>query len=93
MRPILSSLVIVIVLSSCAIFHSGLKLSEIPRIDREQLLKTMDDPNLTILDVRTSQDWYEATLKIKGAIRETPAEWTHWISKYPKDRRYVLYCE
>ncbi len=90
-RSLLSGVLIVVLLAACALIKPGLLLSEVPRIDKAELLKLLDDPNVTILDVRTDQDWTEATQKIKGAVREKPAEFSTWAMKYPKDRRYVLY--
>jgi len=90
-RSLLSGLLIAVVLAACALIKPGLLLSEVPRIDKSELLKLLDDPNVTILDVRTNQDWTEATQKIKGAVREIPSEFSIWAMKYPKDRLYVLY--
>ncbi len=90
-RSVLSDSLLVVLLAACALIRPGLLLSEVPRIDKAQLLKLIDDPNVTILDVRTNQDWTAATQKIKGAVREKPAEFPTWAMKYPKDRRYVLY--
>ncbi len=90
-RSLLSGFLICVLLAACALFKPGLLLSEVPRINKADLLKLLDDPNVTILDVRTNQAWTEATQKIKGAVREKPSEFSTWALKYTKDRRFVLY--
>jgi rhodanese-related sulfurtransferase len=65
---------------------------EVPRMTKEQLKALLDDPDVVILDVRTSRDWKGSEKKIKGAIRENPKGFESWAHKYPKDKRLVLYC-
>ncbi len=48
--------VAVILFASCAFARPGLKLADVQRIEPEKLLSMMNDPNITILDVRTNQD-------------------------------------
>lgn len=93
MKRVLLLGIAIILLASCALVSPGLRLSEVPRIEPERLLSMMNDPDVTILDVRTGQDWTEATHKIKGAVREAPGEFSRWALKYPRDRKYILYCE
>lgn len=65
---------------------------EVPRMTKEQLKALLNDPDVVILDVRTSRDWKGSEKKIKGAIRENPKGFESWAHKYPKDRTLVLYC-
>lgn len=65
---------------------------EVPRMTKEQLKALLDDPDVVILDVRTSRDWKGSEKKIKGAIRENPKGFESWAHKYPKDKTLVLYC-
>lgn len=85
--------VAVILFASRTLARPGLRLADVQRIEPERLLSMMNDPNVRILDVRTNQDWTEATHKIKGAIREAPGEFSRWALKYPRDLKYILYCE
>ncbi len=64
---------------------------EAPRITKEKLKSMMGDANVTIIDVRAGHDWTDSKSKIKGAVREDPAEVKQWMSKYPKDRTIVFY--
>ncbi len=64
----------------------------VPRMGIEELKQQMDNPNLTIIDVRKPGDWADATTKIKGSIREDPPTVTTWMAKYPIDRTLVFYC-
>ena len=51
----------------------------------------LDSPDLTLIDMRFGRDWTDATLKIKGAVREDPMKPGQWIDKYPKDKMLVFY--
>jgi len=64
----------------------------VPRMCIEELKQQMDNPNLTIIDVRKSNDWADATTKIKGSIREDPPTVTTWMTKYPENKTLVFYC-
>ena len=63
-----------------------------PRMSVEELKSRLDDPALAVIDVRQPRDWDESSIKIKGAVREDPANVAAWASKYPKDKTIVLYC-
>jgi rhodanese-related sulfurtransferase len=65
---------------------------EVPRMTKEQLKALLNDPDVVILDVRTSRDWKGSEKKIKGAVRENPKRFKSWAHKYPKDKALVLYC-
>lgn len=65
---------------------------EAPRITKEELRASLNDPDVVILDVRTSRDWKGSEKKIKGAVRENPKRFKSWAHKYPKDKALVLYC-
>ena len=52
---------------------------EIPEMSIKELKARLDDPELTIIDVRASGDWQSSDKKIKGAVRENP--------KYPRNGR------
>jgi predicted sulfurtransferase len=63
-----------------------------PRMSKDQLKSMLGDPTLVIVDVRIGFEWEESVAKIKGAVRENPAQISSWLNKYPKDRTIVLYC-
>jgi len=57
----------------------------------EQLLPMLGKPDLIIIDVRTSYEWDNSKVKIKGAVREEGMKFGSWMNKYPKDKTIVLY--
>ncbi|MEW6110138.1 MAG: rhodanese-like domain-containing protein [Nitrospirota bacterium] len=69
----------------------GCSLMEIQRVSKENL-KAMIGQELTIIDVRTGREWDMSSKKITGSVREDPDDAASWASKYPKDRKIVLYC-
>ena len=58
---------------------------------RDELKPILGSPDMTLIDMRFGRDWTDATLKIKGAVREDPMKPGLWIDKYPKDRLLVFY--
>jgi hypothetical protein len=62
------------------------------KITKEELLPLLSRPDVIIIDMRFGRDWTDATLKIKGAVREDPMKPGLWIDKYPKDKMLVFYC-
>ena len=66
--------------------------TDVPRMTIEELKAQLDNPNLIIIDVRTTHDWEASTTKIRGAIREDAQKLSSWIAKYPPDKTLVFYC-
>ena len=64
----------------------------VPFVSKKALRARLDDPSLTVLDVRKMADWTDSQFKIKGAIRENHWEVEKWASKYTKEQRIVTYC-
>ena len=60
-------------------------------ITKEELKALLGSPDMTLIDMRFGRDWTDATLKIKGAVREDPMKPGMWIDKYPKDKVLVFY--
>ena len=61
--------------------------------DQEELKSLLGNPDVVILDVRTTPDYNSGSAKIKGAVRvnmTVPIE--TWIDRYPKEKMYVFYC-
>jgi rhodanese-related sulfurtransferase len=71
---------------------SLLSAKDIPRIATDELKKLLDNPEVTILDVRTNRDWEKSDLKIKGARWEDPQMVASWANKYSPEKTLVLYC-
>jgi rhodanese-related sulfurtransferase len=65
----------------------------ISKIGKDELNADLSNPDIIILDVRAPMNWLFSTSKIKGAIREDPRDVKAWESKYPKDKKLVLYCQ
>ena len=64
----------------------------VPFVSKKALRARLDDPSLTIVDVRKMADWTDSQIKIKGAIRENHWEVEKWAPKYRKEQRIVTYC-
>jgi hypothetical protein len=62
-----------------------------PFVTKEELKGMLGSVEMTLIDMRFGRDWYDAPLKIKGAIREDPMKPGQWIDKYAKDRLLVFY--
>ncbi|MGA2519006.1 MAG: rhodanese-related (seleno)protein [Thermodesulfobacteriota bacterium] len=67
---------------------------EAPRMTKEELKASLllGNPDLTVLDVRTSGEWGVSKEKIQGAIREDPENVKTWSNHYSKHKTLVLYC-
>ena len=64
---------------------------QVIKITIDQLLKTLNHPNLLILDVRTPESWKAYDTKIKGAVRKNPDIFDSWANDLPKNKYLVLY--
>ncbi len=65
---------------------------DVPRITKEAVKEQLDNPDVTILDVRKGKSWDDSLHKIKSAIREDSKKYKKWAAKYPKDKTLILYC-
>ena len=75
------------------IAREGYSLTKVQRITKEELKALLNDPSVVVIDVRTDWSWRESDKKIKGAVREDPlADVRTWASKYPREKKIVLYC-
>jgi hypothetical protein len=61
-------------------------------ITKEELKPLLGRPDVVVIDMRFGHDWNDATLKIKGAVREDPMKPGQWLDKYPKDKMIIFYC-
>lgn len=72
-------------------FLSAQAFGQVIKITINQLLESLDHPQLLILDVRTSGSWQASENKIKGAIRKNPDAFDSWANDLPKNKYLVLY--
>ena len=70
---------------------SALAADAVPKISKEQLKEMLDNSDVIILDVRTSEDWQKSEFKIKGAIRKRPKLFDSWANEFPRVKDFVLY--
>jgi hypothetical protein len=66
---------------------------DIPKITKEELQKIINQPEVTLIDVRYEKNWKKSDMKIAGAIREHPNELGSWVDKYGKEHKLILYCD
>ena len=86
-RLILAAMVIL------AVFIGKAAIAEdIPRINKDDVKKTLGNPDVVVLDVRSGKDWSSSEFKIQGADRADPGDFSSWHSKYPVEKTIVLYC-
>ncbi len=64
-----------------------------PRITKEELKAKLNEPAITVIDVRYGPNWKKSGQKIAKAVREDPNEIGSWVGKYGKDRTLVFYCD
>jgi len=69
------------------------QVEHIPRISKEELRQKLNDPTVSIIDVRYGPNWKKSERLIAGAVREEPMEVGSWIDKYPREQMIVLYCD
>ncbi|MEJ2323408.1 MAG: hypothetical protein P8Y77_01220 [Nitrospirota bacterium] len=84
-RKILFSIAVVALVCSVA------AAADINCMSKDELRSALDDPGLTVIDVRQGGDWDGSDTKIKGAVRQDPGEVEKWAGGYAKDARLVLY--
>ena len=65
---------------------------DVPLMSKEELRGKLGSPDLVLLDVRSSVDWWMAQDEIVGARRVNPEEVDTWVQQIRKDQEIVLYC-
>ncbi len=60
-------------------------------VDPDTLKGMLGDPSLLLIDVRHQGEWGRSKIKLKGAMRFSPAGVASWGPLLPKDRKIVLY--
>jgi len=81
-----------LVTGGCATIEGTPVTDQVPRISIEDLKDRLGSSDIVVLDVRTGWSWDASNMKIAGAIREDPKQFSRWYNKYPKDKELVLYC-
>ena len=81
-------LVAVIIFSGCTF---GPYYPEVPRITKEELKRSLTDPEIIIIDVRKKKEWDKSDKKLPGAVWEEPKDPSAWAEKYPKNKHLVFY--
>jgi len=72
-------------------FLSTQAFGQVIKISINQLLESLDHPQLLILDVRTPGSWQASGIKIKGAVRKNPDTFESWANDFPENKFLVLY--
>jgi rhodanese-related sulfurtransferase len=85
-------IIVLVLISVAAVWSTSAMSDDAPKMTKDELKAMLGNPDLTIIDVRTSTDWTGSDMKITGAVREDPGEVNAWAGKYPKDKPIVLYC-
>lgn len=67
-------------------------IPKVTMVSINELRDMLDNPDLTVIDVRFEKDWEKSNMKIKGAVREDYMRVETWADRYPKDKLIVLYC-
>lgn len=62
-------------------------------VHKETLKSWLGDPDLFLMDVRTSTAWNRSIAKIEHAHRFEPERLSQMVRDIPKNRKLVLYCE
>ncbi len=75
-----------------AIITLAVPQAAIKMISIDELKNMLNNPGLTVIDVRYEKDWENSNMKIKGAAREDYMRVETWADKYPKDKLIVVYC-
>ena len=90
---VLCILVFFLGLPSCSslvrVKHS---FQSVSKVTVDELKSILDNPEITILDVRDVPDWNKSNMKIPNSIRETPDDVSSWLNKYNKNQKIIVYC-
>jgi hypothetical protein len=65
---------------------------DISKISVNEVKQSLGKPDMVIIDVRRTQNWWRSSNKILTANRENPSRVSQWAGKYAKDKTLVFYC-
>ncbi len=74
-----------------SVFLSAQAFGKVTNITVHQLFKSLENPRVLVLDVRSSGSWQASDKKIKGAVRKNPDTFDSWANELPKDKHLALY--
>ena len=60
-------------------------------ISKDRLKGMLDNPEIAVIDVRSSTDWRSSDVKIKGAVRRSPKNFESWAYDFAKDKMLIFY--
>jgi hypothetical protein len=76
-----------------ALIASAVAADDIPRISVQDLKAKMDrGEDITIIDVRSADDFERSKVKIKGAIRISIVKLADKSAELPRDKEIITYC-
>ena len=73
------------------IFTTTTIASEVTKISKEELKSILGNLDVIILDVDRGGNWEDRDRKILGAVRENPKKIESWMTKYSKNKTFILY--
>ena len=85
------TLLIFFIIGGLSVILSAQAFGQVKKITINQLLESLGDPQLLILDVRTTGSWQASDKKIKGAVRKNPKTFDSWANDLPKNKFLALY--
>ena len=85
------TLLIFLLIGGFSVILSAQAFGQVKKITINQLLESLDDAQLLILDVRTTGSWQASDKKIKGAVRKNPKTFDSWANDLPKNKFLALY--
>ncbi len=71
--------------------HRPANAGNISIISIHQLQLILDNPQVVVVDVRTTKAWRDSPVKIKGAVRGAPKQFDSWSRDFPSEKALVLY--
>jgi len=66
-------------------------VNDVPRMSVAEVKQLLGNPDVVIIDVRTTKSWWSSTTKISGAVREDPSKVSEWLEKYSKTKTLIFY--
>lgn len=65
---------------------------EAPRMNKNDVREMLDNPDVSIVDLRSEEQWQKSGTKVRGAVREDRDNVDSWAGKYDKNKTLILYC-
>ncbi len=84
-------LLVLFLIGGFSVILSAQAFGQVKKISVNKMLELLDNPQLLILDVRTTESWQASDTKIKGAVRKNPETFNSWANELPKNKILALY--